>query len=259
MEEEDFETDFNWNLWKFADIFENDTSRETFLTRALLAFSKFPPDTRLNCNDFYSILSFLSRDLPYNFVAFVCECIDPTISTGTLLGHRMAFGNFLMALPPCVLFPQFMHRFLTMFKTSDRFRDGVINRKVFLDLLNQTFHSFLSDKRKDSRCGEEEEEEDSSDDTTSSEDSFDVYELTIEPQRLPSRDIIREVRRATVQLEDCSVQTLLFVMWQKEPALLKCKEQVAIGEAPFFAMEGAEEDGPAEDAAEPPADAPNDE
>lgn len=224
MEEEDV-NDFNSNLWSFPDIFRSDESRNSFITQALLAFESFPPDTRLNCNDFYSILSFLSRDLPYNFVAFVCECVDPCISSGTLHAHRMPFGNFLMAFPICLLFPQFMHRFLTLFKTSDRFRDGVINRNVFLTLLRDTFRSFLSDERKDQKQFTDEEE--SSEDSDLTEDSLEIYKPAIDTNRLPSFEIINEVRRATVNLEDCSVQTLMFVMWQKEPRLLECKQNIS--------------------------------
>ena len=212
------------NAWKFEDIFASNESRVSFIVQTLLTFEEFPPDTRLNCDDYYSIMSVISHDIPYSFVAFVCECVDPSIASGTLLSHRIAFGNFLLCLPCCILFPQFMHRYLTLFKTSDKLRKGIISRSLFLSLLKETFMAFLTMKQKDKK--EEEEEDDYSSEEETREPELTEYEPTIDPMRLPARELLAEVTKATASLDESSVQTLLFVMWQKEPQLLDCKARV---------------------------------
>jgi hypothetical protein len=214
--------------WAFPAIFESDESRRRFVVQVLIAFKEFPPDTKLNYSDFYGIFSLLIRDLPYNFIAFVCECVDPSISSGTLMAHRMAFGNFLLALPCCVLFPQFMHEFLTRFKNVDRHRRGVIARSRCAVVLRKTFQKFV-EREKPSAEDAEEEDEDDSEEEDASRPMFSDCKVLIDPKRLPTFDLIAELSKATVGLEDSSVQTLLFVMWQKDPTLLACKAEVHPG------------------------------
>jgi hypothetical protein len=213
-------------FWEFPDIFLSDESRMTFIVECLMAFEEFPPETKLNCEDYYSILSVLVQGLPFKFVLFVCECVDPSITTGTRNSHRIAFGNFLMALPCCVFFPQFMHRHLIYFKKADKVRTGLLPRNRFLNILKRTFQSFL-EVAPEPKKEEEEEEEDQFDDFESEEEE-DIFkgELTIDKRRMPAFELLGELRRATEGLAESSVQTLMFVMWQKESVLMGCKSAV---------------------------------
>ena len=118
--------------WFFPDGINNpvDFSRDL-----LDAFSSFPSNTALNCDEYYSILSLICSDIPYSFIVFVCECADPTISSGRLLSHRVEVGNFLLVLPCCVIYPRFHHQFLAEFKTNDTTKSGYINRDLMLRIM----------------------------------------------------------------------------------------------------------------------------
>ncbi|OHT09253.1 hypothetical protein TRFO_21901 [Tritrichomonas foetus] len=209
--------------WEFTDIFKSNDTRIACVIDVLEAFENFPPDTRLNCDDYYSLLSTICDNIPYQFIVFVCECVDPSISSGTLMSHRIAFGNFLLAFPCCILFPQFIQKLLTLFKTADRLRVGVISRSNFISILKETFSSFLQTVTlaTKNKVKEEEEEEEEDDDEPRQEQI-----TSIDPRRLPDFSMIHEVQRATTNLDELSVQTLLFVMWQKDPTLLRCKTRI---------------------------------
>jgi hypothetical protein len=146
-------------------------------------------------------------DLPFNFVSLVCECVDPSISSMTMMAHRLEFGNFLLALPCCILFPQFIHRFLAVFKTADRLRRGIISRTLCLSTLRETFQTFIEQQKKDPKI-EEEEDDDDDDENDEKEEAFEDCKTTIQAERLPTFDLIREMRRATDGLEQSSVKTL---------------------------------------------------
>jgi hypothetical protein len=205
--------------WVFTDIFASNESRIAFVTQSLVGFKNFPPDTKLNPEELNAVLSLMVKHVPYSFVVFVYECVDPSITSNNLT-HRIAFGNFLLALPVSVLFPQFIHLFLSLFKTCDRLRKGVIRRSVFLEILRETFKSFISSEKSQSS---EEEEDDDEEEGVEHKINFENCQLTIDRSHLPSYDLVQEVQRATKGLEECSVQTLLFIMWQKDATLLSCK------------------------------------
>lgn len=226
--------------WSFPDIFASHDSRLAFVVDILRVFKDFPPDTKLNCEDYCSILSFVVTDLPFNFVIFVCECVDPSITSGTMMAHRMEFGNFLLALPCCVLFPQFMHRFLALFKTADRLRRGIISRSLCLSTLREAFQTFIKPPKKEPKAEQEDEDDESEEDEK--DETFENCQTTIDPQRLPTFDLIRELRRATEGLEESSVKTLLFVMWQKDPTLVQCRRTMLIAEGTPLEEPKEEED-----------------
>jgi hypothetical protein len=218
--------------WSFVDIFTSGESRRLFVTQCLLGFKDFPPDTKLNAHELNAVMSLMIKNLPFSFVVFVYECVDPTITSANLT-HRVAFGNFLLALPAVILFPQFVHVFLALFKTSDRLRRGVIRRSTFLATLHEAFENFISVEKTKAKAAEEEEDgdKDDSDDDLEEEVAerkveFDKCELKIDRSLLPTYDLVHEVQRATKGLEECSVQTLLFIMWQKNPDLIECKSAV---------------------------------
>jgi hypothetical protein len=211
--------------WEFPDIFLSDNSRMNFVLQCLMAFEGFPPETKLNCNDYYSILSVLVQGLPFRFVLFVCECIDPSITTGTRNAHRISFGNFLMALPCCIFFPQFMHRHLILYKRADKVRSGLLPRNRFLGVVRRTFQSFLEVVPNTKEEDEPAEDEDIDFESEEEEDIF-RGKLTIDDKRIPTFELLNELRRATEGLAESSVQTLMFVMWQKDPTLLECKTTV---------------------------------
>ena len=221
MEEEE-----NLISWEFTDIFKSNDSRIVCVIDILEAFENFPPDTRLNCDDYYSLLSVFCENIPYPFIVFVCECVDPSISSGTLLSHRIAFGSFLLAFPCCILFPQFVHKFLTLFKTFDKQKAGVISRSLFLNILQDSFKSFIKPKSEMDddleNEGGDEIEEDVENEKKKKKDQF----TTIDPLKLPDFSMVDEIKRATVGLDEASVQTLFFVMWQKDPTLLHCKSRI---------------------------------
>jgi hypothetical protein len=114
-------------------------------------------------------------DLPFNFVSFVCECVDPSISSVTMMAHWMEFGNFLLTLPCCVLFPQFMHRFLALFKTADRLRRGIISPTLCLSTLRETVQTFIEQQKKDPKTEEEDD-----DDDDEKEEAFEHCKTTIQ-------------------------------------------------------------------------------
>lgn len=211
----------NLITWEFANVFKSFQSKISFVIDILDVFENFPPDTRLNCDDYYSIFSVMCENIPYQFIVFVCECVDPSISSGTLLAHKVAFGNFLLALPCCILFPQFMHKLLTLFKASDKLRSGIISRSLFLSILNDTFAEFVNTTDEQESDDENEEDENNSEKETKVQ-----HTTTLDPQNLPDFSMIDEVQRATSGLDEASVQTLLFIMWQKDPTLLMCKSRI---------------------------------
>ena len=235
MEEEDS------NVWEFNNIFKSHESRISFIIDVLDAFENFPSDTRLNCDDYYSIFSTICNNLPYQFIVFVCECVDPSISSGTLLSHRIAFGNFLLALPCCILFSQFTHYLLTLFKNADKLRSGIISRSTFLTILKATYSNFFEmvkiEKSNNGKANQEEEDE---------EDDYDEPEYervpTIDPKRIPDESMVNEVQRATKDLDELSIQTLFFVMWQKESTLIRCKSRIKIDPSVQSQKEEEEED-----------------
>lgn len=218
--------------WEFTNIFKSNDSRIVCVIDILEAFENFPPDTRLNCDDYYSLISVFCENVPYPFIVFVCECVDPSITSGTLLSHRIAFGNFLLAFPCCILFPQFVHKFLTLFKTYDKQKIGVISRSLFLNILQTTFQSFIRpkaeiDKEKEDAIDEEDEDENENVDVALSHKRKKKIQITtIDPLKLPDFSMVDEVRDATASLDEASVQTLFFVMWQKDPTLLHCKSRI---------------------------------
>lgn len=213
--------------WEFTNIFKSNDSRIVCVMDVLEAFENFPPDTRLNCDDYYSLLSVFCENIPYPFIVFVCECVDPSISSGTLLSHRIAFGNFLLAFPCCILFPQFTHKFLTLFKTCDKLKTGIILRPLFLNILQETLQSFIKPKSEiDKEVEEEHEEEESINESGFGQPKNKKPITTIDPLKLPDFSIFDEVKRATIGLDEASVQTLFFIMWQKDPTLLHCKSRI---------------------------------
>jgi len=200
----------NANEWTFPVIFKDIDTKMNFVRYILECFQDFPSETKLNCDDYSSIMSLICPDFPYSFIVFVLECVDPSISSGRLLTHRVAFGNFLLALPCCILYPFFMHEVLTLYKGIDILRNGIITRDKFLLLLNQVLKRFIHHV-------EEEDEEDEKVESL-------VCEVNGHEKRYPNPSLYEDYFEATIDLEKSSIQTLFFVMWQTNDLLLKCKE-----------------------------------
>ena len=207
--------------WDFATIFQTLDTKTRFVRDILNAFEQFPADTKLSCDDYYSLFSLVCSDIPYNFIVFVCECVDPSISSGTIMSYRIPFGNFLLAFPCCIIFPHFMHELLTLFKTADTLRKGVINRDKFLEILQEIFSRFLPPKR---------DPKDKSGAPLPPPECKEVEIVNGYEKRYPRPSIVDDFEQATDDLAKSSVQTLLFVMWQKNIILLQCKERTNISE-----------------------------
>ncbi|EAY01963.1 hypothetical protein TVAG_431040 [Trichomonas vaginalis G3] len=211
--------------WTFPMIFKSIETKIKFTHDILRAFEQFPSETKLNCDDFYSIISLVCADVPYNFIVFVCECVDPSISSGTIMSHRIPFGNFLLAFPCCIIYPYFLHELLTLFKTEDTLRRGIINRDRFLDILNQIYTRFFPPAP---------DPKDKSGKPPEAPQCKLVEESNGNEKRYPMPDIVDEFEKATEELGKSSVQTLLFVMWQKDIILLQCKERLGIPDVQEF-------------------------
>lgn len=202
--------------WDFGSIFSNLDAKIRFTHDILNAFEAFPAEARLNCDDFFSLLSLVCNGIPYNFVVFVCECADPSISSKTILFHRIQFGNFLLALPVCIIYPYFMYELLTLFKTTDTLKTGIISKEKFLILINHIFERFLpAPVNPKDRSGKPPPEP---------ADQL-LKEFNGNERRYPSPDLVKHYEEATKELSNSSVLTLLFVIWQKDDILLVCKDR----------------------------------
>ena len=211
--------------WTFPVVFESLETKIKFTHDILNAFEMFPSETRLNCDDYYSLISLVCSSVPYNFIVFVCECVDPSISSGTIMSHRIPFGNFLLAFPCCIIFPYFMHELLTYFKTADIMRQGIISRDKFVEILHTIYQPFLQtqkDRKGKSNAPLQQPEK-------RIVENSNGYE-----KRYPETTIIEEFETATEDLGKSSVQTLLFVMWQKDLILLQCKDRMTVPEVSEF-------------------------
>ena len=217
--------------WTFPVLFQSLESKVKFSQDLLNAFEQFPSETCLNCDDFYSLISLVCSDVPYNFIVFVCECVDPSISSGTIMSHRIPFGNFLLALPCCIIFPYFMHELLTLFKTADTLRKGVIKRDKFVEILHQIFERFLPPQRNP---------KDKSDTPLPLPLCKEVEMSNGYEKRYPRATIVEEFENATEDLGMSSVQTLLFVMWQKNLILMQCKDRTTVPDVSEFIPEGSQ-------------------
>ena len=211
--------------WTFPTVFQSLESKVKFTHDILNAFEQFPSETKLNCDDFYSLMSLVCADVPYNFIVFVCECVDPSISSGTIMAHRIPFGNFLLALPCCIIYPYFMHELLTYFKTADTQRRGIINRDKFVEILHTIFQPFLPPQR---------DPKDKSDKPLPPPERQEVETSNGYEKRYPKTSIVMEFEQATEDLGKSSVQTLLFVMWQKDLILLQCKDRTSVPDVSEF-------------------------
>lgn len=207
--------------WTFPTVFQSLETKIKFTRDILAAFEQFPSETRLNCDDFYSIISLVCADVPYNFIVFVCECVDPSISSGTIMSHRIPFGNFLLAFPCCIIYPYFLHELLTLFKTADTLRRGVISKDRFLDILHQIYARFFPPPP---------DPKDKSGNPPPPPQARLIEDSNGNEKRYPMPDIVDEFERATEELGKSSVQTLLFVMWQKDSLLIQCKDRANIPE-----------------------------
>lgn len=204
--------------WTFHQLFSDIDTKLKFVQDVLNAFEEFPSETRLNCDDFYSILSLVCSEIPYSFVAFVCECVDPSISSKTILSHRIHFGNFLLAFPCCIIYPYFMHELLTLFKTTDIHRKGIIKRDNFLIILSQIYSRFVPQPK---------DPKDKSDSPPPPPEEELVGKINGFEKRYPDPHIVEDYFEATMDFNNSSVQTLLFVMWQKDEILLNCKDRIS--------------------------------
>ena len=220
--------------WNFQHIFLDIEAKTNFIADVLSSFEQFPPELKLNCDDLFSLFSLVCENVPYNFIVFICECVDPSISSGTLNSHRIAFGNFLLALPCCILYPVYIHQILTLFKATDSLKMGLISKNSFLSIIRGAYTT-VGGKGLEKYIDEMNQQKEYEEKHKYDQDFYvrpdpSQVPITVENDDikvdLPEMKILDEVEEATDELEQASIQTLFFVLWQKNQYLLQCKSMI---------------------------------